>query len=427
MGHMKDRRQMIAALPQLTVIGLGPGGLSATIEAAKLGLRVVAFTKKQDYVRGQRFKLAPNIMGFLDSLENTSDPLDASFFDKMVEDNSIQVKDLEQFLRRKLEDFRDLVTIIELDDTNPITAIQHDSSQNANYLSLADGTRHYFTHLIGSEGAKRTVANLVKTGLEVPIEYQNCTQERHPYHASVQLFANKHKRTVTPLQSEADLGWPEHLGEPASFVLTDHQGAVEPDTKIGKFSFAGEIPESIFTAPEALRADLLKNWAILQIAKEYSEPALLQQLDFRPSQRYAKAKDKVKACAFTMHLSVCTQAAFKVQGGYYAPIGDARRTPNYTQAHGLHDAILAGIEFARCIRADNTFDVARYEALIAEIDAALQYGCAYFAPLYTEDPRSNCTDSSSIATTDCETDSFRSESPLRVDAGSPVQAIISPK
>ncbi len=426
MGHMKDRRQMIAALPQLTVIGLGPDGLSATIEAAKLGLRVVAFTKKQDYVRGQRFKLAPNTMGFLDSLENTSDPLDASFFDKMVEDNSIQVKDLEQFLRRKLEDFRDLVTIIELDDTNPITAIQHDSSQNANYLSLADGTRHYFTHLIGSEGAKRTVANLVKTGLEVPIEYQNCTQERHPYHASVQLFANKHKRTVTPLQSEADLGWPEHLGEPTSFVLTDHQGAVEPDTKIGKFSFAGEIPESIFTAPEALRADLLKNWAILQIAKEYSEPALLQQLDFRPSQRYAKAKDKVKACAFTMHLSVCTQAAFKVQGGYYAPIGDARRTPNYTQAHGLHDAILAGIEFARCIRADNTFDVARYEALIAEIDAALQYSCAYFAPFYTEDPRSNCTDASSIATTDCETDSFRSESPLRVDAGSPVQAIISP-
>jgi|GEM_PF-3783393 len=318
MGHMKDRRQMIAALPQLTVIGLGPGGLSATIEAAKLGLRVVAFTKKQDYVRGQRFKLAPNTLGFLDSLENTSDPLDASFFDKMVEDNSIQVKDLEQFLRRKLEDFRDLVTIIELDDTNPITAIQHDSSQNANYLSLADGTRHYFTHLIGSEGAKRTVANLVKTG------------------------------------------------------------------------------------------------------------ALLQQLDFRPSQRYAKAKDKVKACAFTMHLSVCTQAAFKVQGGYYAPIGDARRTPNYTQAHGLHDAILAGIEFARCIRADNTFDVARYEALFAEIDAALQYSCAYFAPFYTEDPRSNCTDASSIATTDCETDSFRSESPLRVDAGSPVQAIISP-
>ena len=148
---MQNPRQMTTVLPQLTVIGLGPGGLSASIEAAKLGLRVVVFTRKQDYVRGQRFKLSPNTMGFLDSLENTSDPLDTNFFDKMVEDNSIQIKDLEQFLRRKLEDFRDLVTIIELDDTNPITAIQHDSSQNANYLSLADGTRHYFTHLIVAE------------------------------------------------------------------------------------------------------------------------------------------------------------------------------------------------------------------------------------------------------------------------------------
>ena len=154
---------------------------------------------------------------------------------------------------------------------------------------------------------------------------------------------------------------------------------------------------------------------------------MLQQLDFRPSQRNAKAKDKVKACAFTMHLSVCTQAAFKVQGGYYAPIGDARRTPNYTQAHGLHDAILAGIEFARCIRADNTFDVARYEALIAEIDAALQYGYAYFAPFYVEDPRSNCRDNtSSIGTTDSETDSLGSASPLYFNGGSPVQAIIGP-
>lgn len=47
---MQNPRQMTTVLPQLTVIGLGPGGLSASIEAAKLGLRVVVFTRKQDYV-----------------------------------------------------------------------------------------------------------------------------------------------------------------------------------------------------------------------------------------------------------------------------------------------------------------------------------------------------------------------------------------
>lgn len=395
-----DQCLQTRSLPQLTIVGLGPGGLSAAIEAAKLGFRVEAFTKPR-YSRGQRFKVYASTMGFLESLEDPNDPQDMLFFEKMIDDDSIQIKDLEKFLYRKLALYSDLVHIITLDDSNPITEILYDTSQQANYLRLLDGTKYYFTHLIGAEGIKRTVARLVKEGLNVPIDYQDCTQDPHPYHASVQLFANKNKSCSSPLKSETELGWPTDGRAPTALILTNH-----PDKEPNKFSYTGEIPQLIFTAPEHVQTELLKNWAILQITKEYPNFSLLQHLDFRTSRKDTQGKNKLKALTFRMNLSVCRQAAFQIHNGYYAPIGDARRTPDYKIGHGLHDAIAMGIEFARCICKDNTFAVTRYESFIARIDTALAHGYAYFSPHYTEDPRSNLNDIASIDTTDSETSSL---------------------
>ncbi len=372
----------------LTIVGLGPAGLSACIEAAKLGLHVRVLTKKQDYARGQRFKLYPHTMTFLDSLEDSLDPRDARFFQKMVEDDSIQTKDLEKFLRRKLDRYSNLVTIIELTDDNPITTIQHDSNDHITYLSLGDGTRYAVTHLLGADGTKRNISRLVREGLGIPISYNNCaTQDRYPYHAAVQLFKDPTKQPLEyPLHSEAEQGWdplPLDEPEPLSFILANRMGFDENPTK---FSYTGEIPKLIFEATGAEQLELLKTWAVVQIAKQYKEPGLANQLAFRPSKKFEHSKDKIKATAFEMHLTVCNQAVFSLPNGYYAPIGDARRSPNYKLAHGLHDAIVEGVEFVRCLYG-RRFDISRYEALITHIDESLdQDSFPYLAPIYTENP-----------------------------------------
>lgn len=393
----------------LTIVGLGPAGLSACIEAAKLGLHVRALTKKQDYARGQRFKLYPHTMTFLDSLEDSLDPKDARFFEKMVQDDSIQTKDLEKFLRRKLERYSELVTIIELAEDNPITNIQHDSNDNITYLSLRDGARYAVTHLLGADGTKRTISRLVREGLGIPISYNDCiTQDRYPYHAAVQLFKDPSKPpSEYSLHSEAEQGWdplPFAEPEPLTLILANRMGF---DRNPTKFSYTGEIPKLIFAATGAVQLELLKIWAVVQIAKQYKEPGLASQLDFRQSKKFEHSKDKLKATAFDMHLTVCNQAVFALPNGYYAPIGDARRTPNYKLAHGLHDAIVEGIEFVRCLHG-RTMDIRRYEALITQIDQSLdQDSFLYLAPNYTENPSTAVSPTTTDeASSDEETGSF---------------------
>lgn len=398
----------------IAVVGLGPGGLSAALEAAKLGLKVLAITQKRDYVRGQRFKplSVPHTIGFLDSLENPCDIEDRAFFEKLEVDNSLQIKDLEKFLFKKLSNYPDLITVVELSDDNPLTTVQYDETIHHPYLSLLDGTRYYFVNLLGADGAKRNVSRMVMEGLNIPVLYENCSQTAHPYHAAVQLFFSpKQSLTTKPTDSEKDLGWQNHPQIPDSLILSNQAKT--------KFSFAGDIPNSIFSATGERQLELLKNWAALQIAKEYGNLSLLGQLDYRQSKKYLKSKDKVKACTFTMSLSVCTQPLFPLAGGgYYAPIGDARRSPNYKISHGIHDAILAGIEFVRGVR---NHDMDSYRTIINEIDTALNEGYMHFAPFYTEvysDSNSKSlspsTTSSILDSTDGETSTVTSEEINRV-------------
>lgn len=391
----------------IAIVGLGPGGMSAALEAAKLGLKVLAITQKRDYVRGQRFKplSIPNTIGFLDSLENSTDPADTLFFEKLKADQSVQLKDLEKFLFKKLSNYPDLITVVELGSDNPITAVQYDEMAPYPYLSLLDNTRYYFRNLLGSDGAKRQVSQMVKEGLDLPVTYQDCSQPRHPYHASVQLFFKKTPSHSKRAGTEKELGWSERQ-LPESLILHNHART--------KFSFVGEIPDSLFVTKDERQLDLLKNWAALQIAKEYGDLSLLNHLDYRQSKKYPQSKDKVKACTFTMNLSLCTEAVFPLAGGgYYAPIGDARRSPDYKKGHGIHDAMLAGIEFVRGIQNQ---DMNPYRATILAMDTELNAGDLYYAPFYTEvhsdssnETLSKSTSGSIFGSTDSDASTISSE------------------
>lgn len=50
-----------------------------------------------------------------------------------------------------------------------------------------------------------------------------------------------------------------------------------------------------------------------------------------------------------MTIEVCKTAVLNLSNGVFAQIGDARRPPNYNLAHGVNDAIIGGLLFAKAM------------------------------------------------------------------------------
>lgn len=383
----------------IAIVGLGPAGLATCIEAARHGMSIVAFTNRRVYSRGQRIKPSLFTLTFLDALD-LDDADDRLFFDKFDSDKSIQTKDIESYLHRKLAPFSHLITLVDINEQNPITTIQTTPRGQDTHLSLLDGTRYYFTNLVGADGIKRTTSSLVRKGLHIPVDYKDCNlQDRHLYHASVQLCVNQHQEASDiPPKSQAELGWDNHVytdPEPMSLILPNLIGTESIPTK---FSYTGEIPKDIYDKTGDEQEALLKLWAITAILKEYNHPSLATQLDFRKSAKKEHDKQKIQAVPFKLHQTMCTQSLFKLpHGGHYAPIGDARRTPYYKLSHGINDAILTGVSFVRSIKDEQVFDESAYLAVIDTIDQAIDAGYGYDDRIYETQSGSDWTDTETIS------------------------------
>ena len=93
------------------------------------------------------------------------------------------------------------------------------------------------------------------------------------------------------------------------------------------------------------------------------------------------------ATTFQVSLVKSNQALYPLPHGVYAPVGDARRTPNYKLGHGLNDALQCGVEFARCIRRDGgLFDQERYQALVDKVDQNFDKKTAFIQQDSSSDP-----------------------------------------
>ena len=180
----------------VAVIGLGPGGLAAALRAAQQGKKVIAFTDRTQYIRGQRLKMSSETKDFLRSHVDKNDPEDVAFHEKYLIlgtmsqnssfENSIQTKDIERFLYRKLQKYKQNVSIVDMEKQNPITAVGNANS--ANYIEVKDGSKYYCRNILAADGARHSFANVMNTSLGADITYtQSSVQERHKYHAVVQL------------------------------------------------------------------------------------------------------------------------------------------------------------------------------------------------------------------------------------------------
>jgi len=305
---MSTKSQDTRQIADLAVIGLGPGGLAAALEAAKLGKKVVAFTDRDRYIRGQRMKLNPDVIEYFKSLVqfNEIDPFDfdplnevrlvpldkddEKFLEKIKADNNIvQIKDIERFLLRKLKSYSDLVTIVPVDrkGDSPDKKMSEVGKIEDGTSYIAVGERRYYCkNMLAADGAGHSFADFVSKGLEAEISYkESAAQERHLYQGVVQLRVKKGELPSRDKPSAIGQYWRHGWSETFSPFGTILSNA--DSSSVRKFNFAGEIPKIIFDMPtrneaeKTAKKEALKHWASLFIRERYGYSSA--QLEFHVS------------------------------------------------------------------------------------------------------------------------------------------------
>lgn len=351
----------------IAIVGLGPGGLTAALKAAKNGKKVVAFTDK-DHIRGQRLLINEETVRILTEFRDETDAEDIKFWRRFSNEGTIQTKDIEKYLYRKLSAFPN-VTIVKINKDSIESIGSDNQNSSAAFIRLKDGAKYYCHNIVASDGARHNLATIAARDLSEQITYGPGTfQDRHKYHAAVLLKLKRGEElpiTVPqPIESEAKIqifrgqGWEQDY-EPNCYVCCNE--------KQTKFNFTGAIPESIFRAPYEVRRELLHKWASEVIFQKYGIKP--EQLEYRSSTK-SPEKDRLQANVFELEIIICQKPVLSLPGGgFFTLIGDARRTPYYRVGHGLNDAVKGGYSFALTLEpSPHGINIEEYTNLVRSMD-----------------------------------------------------------
>lgn len=356
------------------IVGLGPGGLSAAVEAAKTGRKVVAFTDRggaEDYVRAMRISITQETMELLMSLQDGSeDTKDKQFLERLKMEKpatgkakggnfvaTLQIKDMERYFYNKLQKY-DNVNIVHVTKDNGIDSI--DIKGKDKKLCIKDGAEYKFKNLIAADGGKRQISKLIQQGLpekeRSKLDYDRVDDpSKHQFNGAASLIIPKDQRNPPPAKvSLSDEEYRKQLKELGWTSDADPRVHVSGNAENSKFYVCGEIPEEIYNAKQNARTSeqkrqadqLIKKWSALAIAKEHGVPQDL--LDYRESSKKSK-KDMLRCCVFPSERSRCRSRAVTVgkQGEAFIQVGDAYESPFYHGGMGLNKAVNHGAEFVQ--------------------------------------------------------------------------------
>ncbi len=395
------------------IIGMGPGGLSAAIEAARKGLPVVIVENREYFSRGQRLHGDNATFQFLDSLRdktNQNNPDDVKFFQEQcflhkqtiqssdadgndIEtihmDGVVQVKDVQAYLEKKLREFPNVE--IRKGKGNELVSI--DSDNQSVTLKKPDGSTQQIqcSHIIAADGARSTA--VVKLNESIADDAQKIHRDNlnlQPRQKEVGTAAIQLKEGV-PIRELPQEGSGNNFGTQHLKRLNElgwdkpyfPKVRVFRNEENTKFFFSGEVPKAIqymnSREDKEAQRQALEEWGKFIVSVEMgldpndlelpnkaketirgpagadipNDPAKLER---------QQEKDRLRATAFALELSSSDKSAVELgNSGAFVLVGDAYKSANFFYGHGLNDAVQDGIKAVRCMGDTQTFDFEQYQ------------------------------------------------------------------
>lgn len=181
---MHSSQKNADAFGDIIIVGLGPAGLVAALEACAANKKVIAFTDRDKYIRGQTVLLSKDTLDYLRQYSDKTNVEDQKFLQRCGARGTAQIKDIEKFLYSKLREDKN-ITIIPIKDVE-IESVGNDIESS--FVKLSDGRKFYASHIIAADGEKSKFCALMNQTIHSNIRYEDRSHhERHLYHAAVQL------------------------------------------------------------------------------------------------------------------------------------------------------------------------------------------------------------------------------------------------
>jgi 2-polyprenyl-6-methoxyphenol hydroxylase-like FAD-dependent oxidoreductase len=364
----------------ILIVGLGPTGLAATLEACKSDSKkrpVVAVTDRVQYDRNIIFRLDEQIIPYLEHLVG-SPRLEAYKAKDLIgprqiaADNqpyhTIRIGALEQLLYSALEDEKNVrIITTPKRQASQITSI--DKCNRTYTLSHTQpSTTISFEQLIAADGYNHGTADRIP---DHGIEYE-CTQQtvRFTKHARVNYKLPADSKTQhydTFLQQGADK-------KPSSLELfrLEWRNFSHPEARLfvndGVFYIGAECPNTFDSKTPAKQID---EWLRMVLRFHLPEAAIKALITtecavFEVSLR--EATRTVSFCSPRKHTEM-TNSDFD-ESALFLQLGDALRAPHYQTGSGAVVGLQQAAAYGEFLKTAQTLeDLTQYHAKIAEIRA----------------------------------------------------------
>lgn len=298
---------------RIVIVGMGPGGIVAAIEAAKKGHGVLIVENRDYFTRSQRVHLDKETIDYLaklNLLDSKASEADKAFIQAVKKDQNIPVNQLQEFLERKLVNIHSDKVEVRKGTSHQVGDV---NLENNSVVITSNGKAETvkFSNLVGADGARHEMANKVNAAVgSNPIQYSRLeNQTRQEPHGTVSFKStleegkpkgkSKYKLNWSAMPHLQKLGWDQpYLPQLYMFRDQDHK----------HFYIAGEIPARILDpsiTPER-KQELMVEWGQAILKHQFGFENVEGDFQFDVSggkDAKSKQEDNLKATAFPVTLS----------------------------------------------------------------------------------------------------------------------------
>lgn len=331
----------------VVIVGAGIGGLTAAVEATRVGKKVLIVerrSKELTAIRPQLIFISYIAANYLNKLSDESDH--NQFITEMKNktkkgSDHFSIKHIQRFLMQYINnDFCDFHYEAQVSEIN----FAEDYLVVASAYDLSKNEKIKFGDLILADGIKHGTANLLQEQFEYSQDYVAQRDEKKHVMGYFILDAKlPYKIGEFPMQHP--LGVVLH-DDRVGFIYYDDFSLKKHEYKKVKLCIVMNLDDAQYKVINA--DDQLGNRFLRHCVENVFSPAGWD-IRMTKSKKSGQEKDKLKYATFQLELFGAKQAAVEVNGHIVALVGDARRGPDFYQGHGGNDAIIDGQNAGRLI------------------------------------------------------------------------------
>lgn len=325
----------------VVVSGGGPSGMATALEAMNAGLKVAIISDRADkFTRVQPVGLTERDAEYLlDMLpkDKALNAEDQKFKDTLENTPYIQIKEIEKFLKRRLDEH----------SNNPVYYFNNELAQvdmSKGLAKLKNDDIVSFNRLVGADGVKRHALKLVNPQLEQRIKFSQ-QKTISDAHSSAYLVLKGENVKAEVQAAIAKNNNDERItfyyeGYHASLLfLRANLNSEDPI----KCSVTTELPKNIQDLDKSAQPDAARDYIEKLVRSRFPDVELDIQL-VGNSKKYGEVKNKQKHTLYSSPvLEQAQQAGVSVNNKDFFLVGDAFRTPHNMTGLGM----LVGFEQAR--------------------------------------------------------------------------------